>query len=233
MFITSVAVHGNFNRIPMILGSLIWHQPQQCTCGFLQFDDFFPQQRVAWLQKIQWNKMPPIFGWGNKRKKILKRHQISGIFTNWCNTSWIKQSTNPWINQSMNQTIDCGIHCGMKWGMKTNCRTSTKTTSIWRLYLSPHRPHHKTPWKGCSYSHPAKAGLGHGHNEFEERYGGWTKNRGGKPPQIINFNRVWNHYKPSILGYHYFWKHPYRGLQGCRFVSASKPNPKKKQHLDL
>ena len=27
-------------------------------------------------------------------------------------------------------------------------------------------------------------------------------------PQIIHLNRVF-HYKPSILGYHYFWKHPY------------------------
>ncbi len=27
-------------------------------------------------------------------------------------------------------------------------------------------------------------------------------------PQIMNFNRFF-HYKPSILGYHYFWKHPY------------------------
>ena len=26
-------------------------------------------------------------------------------------------------------------------------------------------------------------------------------------PKIINFNRVF-HYKPSILGYRYFWKHP-------------------------
>ena len=30
-------------------------------------------------------------------------------------------------------------------------------------------------------------------------------------PQIINFNRVF-HYKPSILGYPYFWKHPYHAL---------------------
>ena len=30
-------------------------------------------------------------------------------------------------------------------------------------------------------------------------------------PQIIHFNRVF-HYKPSILGYHYFWKHPYLGI---------------------
>ena len=28
-------------------------------------------------------------------------------------------------------------------------------------------------------------------------------------PQIIHFNRVF-HYKPSILGYPYFWKHPYK-----------------------
>ena len=27
-------------------------------------------------------------------------------------------------------------------------------------------------------------------------------------PKIIHFNRVF-HYKPSILGYPYFWKHPY------------------------
>ena len=27
-------------------------------------------------------------------------------------------------------------------------------------------------------------------------------------PQIIHFNRVF-HYKPSILGYPYFWKHPH------------------------
>ena len=42
----------------------------------------------------------------------------------------------------------------------------------------------------------------------KKSYGCWTKNR-GEPPQIIHFNRVWNHYEPSILGYHYFWKHPY------------------------
>ena len=30
-------------------------------------------------------------------------------------------------------------------------------------------------------------------------------------PQIIHFNRIFQH-KPSILGYSYFWKHPYRFL---------------------
>ena len=34
----------------------------------------------------------------------------------------------------------------------------------------------------------------------------------GVPPNHpIHFNRVF-HYKPSILGYHYFWKHPYNYL---------------------
>ena len=32
-------------------------------------------------------------------------------------------------------------------------------------------------------------------------------------PQIIHFNRVL-YYKPSILGYPYFWKHPYLCLEG-------------------
>ena len=30
-------------------------------------------------------------------------------------------------------------------------------------------------------------------------------------PQIIHFKRAF-HYKPSILGYPYFWKHPYGEL---------------------
>ena len=36
---------------------------------------------------------------------------------------------------------------------------------------------------------------------------GVSENRGFSP-QIIHFNRVF-HYKPSILGYPCFWKHPY------------------------
>ncbi len=35
---------------------------------------------------------------------------------------------------------------------------------------------------------------------------GISKNRG--TPKSSIFNRVF-HYKPSILGYPYFWKHPY------------------------
>ena len=40
---------------------------------------------------------------------------------------------------------------------------------------------------------------------------GVSKNNG---TQIIHFNRVFP-YKPSILGYHYFWKHPH--IAGCLY----------------
>ena len=40
----------------------------------------------------------------------------------------------------------------------------------------------------------------------------------GDTPKIIHFNRVFP-YKPSILGYHYFWKHPYR------ICPANPPRP--------
>ena len=45
----------------------------------------------------------------------------------------------------------------------------------------------------------------------------------GFSPQIIHFNRVF-HYKTSILGYPYCWKHPY----GLVFFVFS---PKKISHL--
>ncbi len=46
---------------------------------------------------------------------------------------------------------------------------------------------------------------------------GVSKNR-GKTTQIIHFNRVF-HYKPSILGYPYFWKHPYLKWQESRTLN--------------
>ena len=42
--------------------------------------------------------------------------------------------------------------------------------------------------------------------ECAQLYVDVSENR-GISPQIIHFNMVF-HYKPSILGYHYFWKHP-------------------------
>ena len=40
----------------------------------------------------------------------------------------------------------------------------------------------------------------------------------GKPTNFIHFNRVF-YYKPSVLGYPYFWKHPSGILLGFVFVS--------------
>ena len=44
-------------------------------------------------------------------------------------------------------------------------------------------------------------------------------------PQIINFNRVF-HYKPSILGYPYFWKPPYVNyIKISHHHSCLRPGP--------
>ena len=44
------------------------------------------------------------------------------------------------------------------------------------------------------------------------------QNRGGFTPQIIHFNRVWNHYKSSILGAHpYFWVDTHIEIDKCPF----------------
>ena len=69
---------------------------------------------------------------------------------------------------------------------------------------------------------------------YKESYGGFLK---WWYPQIIHFNRVF-HYKPSILGYPYFRKHPYSCIISfrltlppvtsrqfkTRFFSLTKPN---------
>ncbi len=49
---------------------------------------------------------------------------------------------------------------------------------------------------------------------------GVSKNSG--TPKSSHFNRVF-HYKPSILGYHYFWKHPF-GFQVHIIRDFSSPN---------
>ena len=48
----------------------------------------------------------------------------------------------------------------------------------------------------------------HRHESIEHLYGCFQIYIGGKPPKSSIFNRVF-HYKPSILGYPYFWKHPF------------------------
>ena len=53
-------------------------------------------------------------------------------------------------------------------------------------------------------------------------------------PKIMNFNRVF-HYKPSILGYPYFWKHPYvnqwilQSITLSPIVMKVENHPKKKE----
>ena len=41
----------------------------------------------------------------------------------------------------------------------------------------------------------------------------WVFPKNSGTPQIIQFNKVF-HYKPSILGYPYFWKHPNDAAKG-------------------
>ena len=52
------------------------------------------------------------------------------------------------------------------------------------------------------------------------------------PPQIIHFNRVF-HYKPSILGYPYFWKHPSRSGWWFQICFIFTPNLGEMIHFDL
>ena len=53
-------------------------------------------------------------------------------------------------------------------------------------------------------------------------------------PQIIHVNKVF-HYKPSILGYPYFWKHPYTYTTGgcCFWISEALYVSKKHAGRDI
>ena len=55
----------------------------------------------------------------------------------------------------------------------------------------------------------------------EQAYDLDVSENSGFSPQIIHFNRVF-HYKPSILGYPYFWKHPYELQQ--KISRPSRPS---------
>ena len=54
---------------------------------------------------------------------------------------------------------------------------------------------------------------------------GVSKNSGFSP-QIIHFNRGF-HYKPSILGYHYFWKPPDSKILTNFNFKSSTPRPQR------
>ena len=72
------------------------------------------------------------------------------------------------------------------------------------FYISP-----KTHWL---WKQQQKQQYHPDENMFLFIWPSWWKNRmdlseNSGTPQIIHFDRVF-HYKPSILGYPYFWKHP-------------------------
>ena len=73
--------------------------------------------------------------------------------------------------------------------------------------------HDEEPLEGKVRLTPAEKDRSWGRSEGS--WGGsiWVLNQkwGWFFPQIIHFNRVF-HYKPSILGYPYFWKHPFGAL---------------------
>ena len=81
------------------------------------------------------------------------------------------------------------------------------SSNSWEIELSP-TPRHGTfqlqPIIERNMSHTDSSG---GNKKCTPSYGCFQK-EWFLPPQIIHFNRVF-HYKPSILGYPYFWKQPY------------------------
>ena len=92
-----------------------------------------------------------------------------------------------------------------KWLARTTARKKQRTASCWHL-----RCCQESPNKRNGYFHGEK--TWHLHLKFpwlDIGIGVNPKNRGETyPPNHPMFNRVF-HYKPSILGYPYFWKHPY------------------------
>ena len=59
----------------------------------------------------------------------------------------------------------------------------------------------------------------------------WVLNQKKGYPQIIHFNRVF-HYKPSILGYPYFWKHPLRVSYSSFIVHESDGSSSSNHHFE-
>ncbi len=88
-------------------------------------------------------------------------------------------------------------HCCMPW---CPCR-ATKEATIFECWATGGR-------EATIFSRPLKSHAVVSSALFCGVHMGVSKN--GCKPQIIHFNRVF-HYKPSILGYPYFWKHPYLG----------------------
>ncbi len=80
------------------------------------------------------------------------------------------------------------------------CQAGALCSCFWPRFCSQITKHQKWEWK-LHHQTWDTSWILLGNNM------GVSKNRG--TPKSSHFNRIF-HYKPSILGYHYFWKHPYR-----------------------
>ena len=129
-----------------------------------------------------------------------------------------------------------------------------KESSYWgfRVVLSPTNSQyhfvdsHKVPASQALFNESGPLGkyiyiytrwwLNHPFEKYARQIGSWNpnfrcenkKNIGNHQPwypQIINFNRVF-HYKPSILGYHYFRNPPYIYIYVYIYIHTMIPKPK-------
>ena len=112
---------------------------------------------------------------------------------NWSNLMWAYFS-NGWLNHL---TSYVSHHTIEVWGSGTHggadpYRSLGRSTKLWSGY------------GGALWSF---SGAGNSQGIL----GGYRGFLKWWYPQITHFNRVF-HYKPSILGYHYFWTHPYENL---------------------
>ena len=112
-----------------------------------------------------------------------------------CSVYWNQTSfSSNWrVN---NRMIFC--HAMNFFTQRTHCTSRTKSTKN-KNHTSP-----KTSFRNESAGKLLDVSRG-----LDPFFGGEmdVSKTNGKTPQIIHFNRVF-HYKPSILGYPYFWKHP-------------------------
>ena len=89
------------------------------------------------------------------------------------------------------------------------------TLHLYRLIVwFPSKGKFHDPWKRALKCLKQKHLIGSAWDWFVHLHGGFLKWR---YPQTIHFNKVF-HYKPSILRWPYFWKHPYGFLKILVFM---------------
>ena len=98
-------------------------------------------------------------------------------------------------------TIKCSSFCFNSWGSQVpSIQVTVKDTPTASGWL---KGFEKNANRGWSWEGWWMFRLHVGFHKYID-----VSENSGFSPQIIHFNRVF-HYKPSILGYPYFWKHPY------------------------